>query len=222
MGFSNVRAETRALESECDQYLTQLSDLVQNPADSSALEAQIEHNLTARAAQVQELFTAAYEPQAAPTWLHQAQRHAELLDDHRNATKRLRSAVSQERSRKTLLSSVRDDIQSHRSGAAASQARASAAEGSSDAGAYYSDEQSRVNQSHSVADTLLASAYEARAELMNQQNTLRDVQRRLFRAASQIPGINTLISKINTRQKRNSLILAMIIVFGVLFIVFVR
>lgn len=83
-------------------------------------------------------------------------------------------------------------------------------------------ERGRVDNSNNMTDTLLAQAYATREELLTQRASLANIQRRLFNTASSIPGINTVISKINTRKKRDSLILAVIITLGILFILFLR
>lgn len=220
--FGTVRSETRTKETEGDALLTQLSQLVGNPAETIALEADVDANLAARATLVRDLYDLAYKPGAEASVLRHAERHAELLSDHKRTYKRLKITLSQERSRQTLLSSVRQDIQTHRAGSVGTTTTSAGAVGAAESDRYYEDESARVRQSHSLVDTLLANAYEARAEMMRQQHSLKDVQRRMLQVASRVPGINTLIAKINTRQKRNSLVLAAVIVSCVLFIYFVR
>lgn len=83
-------------------------------------------------------------------------------------------------------------------------------------------ERQRIDNTHGMADTLLAQAYETRDEFMRQRATLVNVQRRVMTAAAHIPGLNTLISKINTRKKRDSLIIAGLLTACILFLVFVR
>lgn len=220
--FQRLHSESRSLEAACDRLLTSYSGLIANPEDDSPLELEIESNLNRRAEALRDLYNAAYEPGGTQAMLHQAQRHAEILEDHKQTSKRVKSSISQERSRRTLLSNVRQDIQSHRSGLSSRSGTATPAEQDADAERYFGGEATRIDESHSIADTLLARAYETRAELVRQQQTLKDIQRRMWRVASRVPGVNSVISKINTRQKRNSLVLVGIIVFCVLFVFFVR
>jgi Golgi SNAP receptor complex protein 1 len=91
-------------------------------------------------------------------------------------------------------------------------------------------ERDRIDHSHSIADSVLETAYATRTEFGRQRQTLARLNQRLMQSASafsfsmkltigQIPGINTLIGKINTRKKRDSVILAGLIslcVFGLL------
>lgn len=220
--FGALRSQVREKEAEGDALLSQLSQLLQNSAETAALEADVDANLASRATLVKGLYDLAYKPGAEDSVLHHAERHAELLSDHKRTHKRLKIALSQERSRQMLLSSVRQDIQTHRAGSGGSGSASNAAAGAVESDRFYMDESNRVRQSHSLVDTLLANAYEARAEMMRQQNTLKDVQKRMLQVASRVPGISTLIAKIHTRQKRNSLVLAAVVVVCVLFIYFVR
>ena len=72
-------------------------------------------------------------------------------------------------------------------------------------------ERSRIDNSHNLADSLLSQAYETRDHFARQRASLSSVQRRLAQTASYIPGLNTIIAKVNTRKKRDSLILATLI-----------
>lgn len=219
--FNKLHAVARSLESDCDTLLAEFADIAENPpldtSTSDAIVASVEKNITERTKLSDQLFSMARQ---SPEFraLGQAQRHAELLEDQKASFRRLGIALSQERSRRTLLTSVRSDISAHRN----PTAHTSFGDGDVDADAYYATEARRVEGANSVADSLLARAYEARAELVRQQATIAEVQRRIFRALSHVPGLNTLISKINTRQKRNSLILATVITVGVLFLLFVH
>lgn len=144
------------------------------------------------------------------THLHQVQRHREVLAEHRSEFSRIRSSLQHERNHLNLLSSVRDDITQHQQ--QQNEGR--------NADYYLMNERNRIDNSHSMADSLLAQAYETRDEFIRQRTTLSGVQRRLVGTLSQIPGINTIIAKVNTRKKRDSLILASLITFCVLLILF--
>lgn len=208
MSFSKVRIEARTLEADCDQLLSKYSSAGLQSDVSANVAAEIERNLNERAVKVDSLFALASEPDASGAWRHQAQRHREVLDDHKRTFNRLSAQFESERNRENLLSSVRSDIETHRTRTP------------QDESAYYADERNRIENSNSLADSLLQQAYETRAEFSRQQQVLKNVQRRIWHAASHMPGINTLISKINTRQKRNSLIMAAVITICILFLVF--
>lgn len=91
-------------------------------------------------------------------------------------------------------------------------------------------ERDRIDHSHGIADSLLETAYATRNEFGRQRQALSRINQRLMQSAStttlvcvltggQIPGINTIIGKINTRKKRDSLIIAGLIslcIFGLI------
>ena len=92
-------------------------------------------------------------------------------------------------------------------------------------------ERDRIDHSHSIADSVLETAYATRNEFGRQRQTLTRLNQRLMQSAStsqllnkalmegQLPGINTIIGKINTRKKRDSVIIAGLIsmcIFGLI------
>jgi len=101
-------------------------------------------------------------------------------------------------------------------------------------------ERDRIDHSHGIADSVLETAYATRNEFGRQRQTLTRINQRLMQSAStespffyylflclgffgwlvgQIPGINTLIGKINTRKKRDAVIIAGLIslcIFGLM------
>ena len=214
--FNENHTQLKALESECDSFFTSFGEFEASLLNSSEIEAQLSENLEQRNTLIKEQYKIAYTENASPTFEQQAQRHQTLLEAHRDTYKRLKSTVSQARARNTLLSNVRSDINAYRNSERVLR------EENTDAERYYDAELGRVNNQNTLAEGLLTTANEARAELYRQQQVLSSVNRRISRVFSQMPSINTILSKINTRQKRNSIILALIVVFCVLFILFVR
>lgn len=147
---------------------------------------------------------------APATKLHQLQRHKEILSEHETEFQRIRSSIQHERNRTNLLTSVQSDIQNHRNRSATPRDEAD----------YMLEERSRIDNSHNLADSLISQAFETRDEFIRQRQSLVNVQRRLWAAASHFPGINTLISKVNTKKKRDSLILATLITICILLLFF--
>lgn len=215
MSFNEKHLETKALETECDSYFAALAECERTLQNSVEPETRAAENLKQRAALVKELYTLAYADGASPTYGQQTQRHQILLETHRDTLKRLRQAVEQARSRHALLSNVRSDIDAHRQST-------TGLEQDADADRYYASELNRINNQNAVADALLTTANEARAEIFRQEQVLSGVNRRIAKVWSQVPSINAVLSKINTRQRRNSVILAIVIVLSVLFVLFVR
>lgn len=142
--------------------------------------------------------------------------HRSTLADHRREFVRLKSCIADARNRANLLHSVRNDINAFRS---ASQME----EGHSRSEAEYMlDERGRLESSHNIADSVLSQAYAINADFGEQRLRLQQLNRRALYAASQIPGINHIIAKINTRKKRDSIIIASLIAFCFLMILYFR
>ncbi|MGG6498071.1 UNVERIFIED_CONTAM: hypothetical protein NY603_34615, partial [Bacteroidetes bacterium 56_B9] len=71
---------------------------------------------------------------------------------------------------------------------------------------YILDEARRVDNANSFADRLLQQAFETRDELYNQRVFLQNASSRIQNTLQTIPGVNVLISRINTRRRRDTLI----------------
>ena len=122
----------------------------------------------------------------------------EKLSEHKRDLTRLRGEIQNARSRANLLSSVRDDIDAHR---AASQ-NPDAAEAD-----YMLDERRRIDNSHSMTDSVLSQAYAVSDSFTMQRESLSNINRRITVAASQVPGINTLIGRISAKKRRDGIIM---------------
>lgn len=209
--LQQVQSSARALEAECDRLLSRYAAQTQMPGPATSdIEAQLDANLAELARKVDDLLVLATTPGAPNTAHLQAVRHREILDDFKENYTRLSSVIAQARNRHDLLSSVRSDIRAHQHAVAGNEE------------AYYADERALIDRSDSMADTLLARAQETRAELFHQQSLLKSVQRRALQIASRVPGINTLISKVNSRQRRNSLTLVAVVVVCICVLFFAR
>lgn len=126
----------------------------------------------------------------------------EKLASHRKDLVRLRSNLSDARNRANLLSNVRDDIQSFRE---QNPERAEAE--------YMLDERRHIDNSHSMADSVLSQAYAVQESFVLQRETLANINRRITLAASQVPGINTLIGRISARKQRDGIIMGSFVAF---------
>ena len=69
------------------------------------------------------------------------------------------------------------------------------------------DERNRIDRSHSVADGILSQAYAINESFGAQRETLASVNRRIVGAASQVPGLNSLIGRIGAKKRRDGIIL---------------
>lgn len=130
--------------------------------------------------------------------MHILQRHRDVLYDNTREYHRTRANLKTARERAELVSSVRNDISSYKTaaGSAADQLLS---------------ERGHIDSSHQMTDAILAQAYETRDEFGRQRSTLSGIGSRMVGVANQLPGLNTLISKINTRRKRDSAILGLVI-----------
>lgn len=126
----------------------------------------------------------------------------EKLAEHRRDLRRIRSAVAEQRQRANLLSNVRSDIDAYRS-ANPEQAEAE----------YMLDERRRVDNSHNMVDGVLSQAYATQESFALQRETLASINRRITLAASQVPGLNTIIGKISARKRRDGIIMGSFIAF---------
>lgn len=123
----------------------------------------------------------------------------EKLSAHRRDLSRLRSSLSEARARANLLSAVRDDIESYRTGGGGGGEAAEAD--------YMLDERARIDGTHNVADGVLAQAYAVRENFASQGEVLASINRRIVGAASQVPGINTLITRISAKKRRDGIVM---------------
>ncbi len=138
-------------------------------------------------------------------------RHRDILQDHRRELSRIRSLISEARNRANLLSNVRSDINAYRSN------NPEAAEAD-----YMLDERRRVDNSHSMVDSVLSQAYAVNENFGLQRETLASINRRIVGAASQVPGINSLIGRIGAKKRRDGIILGSFIAFCVLMVLYFR
>lgn len=91
---------------------------------------------------------------------------------------------------------MRDDIDAYRS------SNPEAAEGE-----YMLEERGRIDRSHEAADSVLSQAYAVRDGFTIQRETLASINRRITLAASQVPGINSLIGRISAKKRRDGIIM---------------
>lgn len=126
----------------------------------------------------------------------------EKLTTHKRDLSRLRSNLQQARDRANLLTNVRSDIDEYR----ANNPEAAEAD-------YMLNERDRIDNSHNVADSVLSQAYAVNDSFVLQRETLASINRRITVAASQVPGINSLINRISARKRRDGFIMGGFIAF---------
>ncbi|KAK4936127.1 protein transport protein gos1 [Elasticomyces elasticus] len=211
-GWAQLRQQIRTLESQTEalfhtysQYAA-TANLPPKPSEEEQRnESEIEELLEKRESLIGQLSRLLDSESALSTSTlkqNNLSRHREVLSEHRQELRRLKSSISEARDRQHLLANVRSDIDAFRS---SNPAEAEAE--------YMLQERGRIDQSHSVIDGVLAQAYAINENFGIQRETLASVNRRITSAAAQIPGVNGLISRIGTKRRRDGIILGSFIAF---------
>ncbi|KAA6410936.1 MAG: vesicle transport v-SNARE [Lasallia pustulata] len=220
-GWAQLRQQARSLETQTEtlfhtysQFAT-ASNIPPKPTeDEQRTEAQLQDILERRESLISQL-SRLLDSEAALTSsaLKQSNlsRHREILLDHRRELSRLRATLTDARNRANLLSHVRSDINAYRS----SNPEAAEAE-------YMLDERRRIDSSHGMVDSVLSQAYAVNENFAVQRETLASINRRIVGAASQVPGINSLIGRIGAKKRRDGIILGGFIAFCCLMLLYFR
>lgn len=216
--FVTVRGRVIALESQTDAMLSQYSAYAQtanSEADSKekVFVSNIEKALIDSKDFIEQLQRICDDSvNVSSSKLSQLQRHREILQQHEKTFHDIRSLIQQERSKKNLLFNVKRTLEEN-------DTRCS---GLCDEDEYINDESRRIENSHGVMDRLISHAFETRDGIVLQRMTLQHANDRMSQALQKIPGINHIISKINTRRKKNAFILSSLITVCIFFFFFVQ
>ncbi|AOA62139.1 v-SNARE protein involved in Golgi transport [Komagataella phaffii CBS 7435] len=206
--YSQTRSQALQLENKTESLLSQYASFGQSSSSSAtgeelSLEKALKDILERRQELVNALSRIAdSDDTLAASKLQQLHRHKEILNDHKRDFGRIQESIQQERNKLNLLFSVRSDIQEHKKRSHTSNVDSLNEE------EYMRQERNRVDNVNSFADRLLSQAYETRDEFSRQRHILNNAASRISESVSQMPGINVIVSKINTRRKRDSLIIA--------------
>lgn len=213
-GWAQLRQQARSLESQTDtlfhtySQFSQVSNIPPQPTpEEKETEAKLEELLDRRETVVGQLGRL-LDSESALTSSALKQNNLSLLREklaeHRRDLRRIKGSISEQRSRHNLLANVRSDIDAYR----ASNANPEAAEAD-----YMLDERRRVDESHNMIDGVLSQAYATQESFALQRETLSSINRRITLAASQVPGLNTIIGKISARKRRDGIIMGSFIAF---------
>ncbi|KAJ9086806.1 protein transport protein gos1 [Entomophthora muscae] len=146
-----------------------------------------------------------------PTLPHTFRRHSEQLSQFQQEFSKIEAKLNAASAREELLGeeSARPSRKNNRE-RLTEQSEA----------AYFMGEQSRIDSSHSMIDSTLSQAYEIRGELGQQGLSLASSNSRIMQLASSIPGMNGLLSRINMRRRRDSVVVGSVISLGIIFLFF--
>lgn len=219
--FTQTRSQALSLEKQTEQLLSKFSQFQQQQQQNQSQSLDITQEEITIRQQIEETFQkrdaiilklnriSEVEPNLSTSKLQQLTRHKEKLNDDNLSFTKIINNIEDERNKNNLLFNVHRDINHHK------QQR------NLDGNAYILEESERVNNVNSIADRLLQGAFATRDELLNQRQYLNNAQLQVVSTMQNIPGLNVLISKINTRRKRDTLILASVIAICILFLFFV-
>ncbi|OJD23023.1 hypothetical protein ACJ73_05623 [Blastomyces percursus] len=222
-GWAQLRQQARSLETQTEslfhtyaQYAS-LSQLPMIPSeDEIKAESQVHDILERREALIAQLARLLDSESALTSSAlkqNNLSRHREILRDHRHELKRLKSSIAETRDRANLLSNVRSDINAYRS----SNQNNNNAEAE-----YMLEERGHLESSHNMMDSVLSQAYAVNENFGLQRESLARINRRIVGAASQVPGMNSLIHKIGAKRRRDGIILGVFIGICFLAVFFFR
>lgn len=212
MSFAHTRAKALNLEKETELLLAKYATALLG-VELGDREAELEQQVSAILEEREVLVKSLASINAPPGKAQQVQRHREILAEHRQSFARMEEASAGERARHNLLYSVREDISAHHQRSKAMGA------GSMNANDYALDESQRADAANSLADRLLNQAHLTRDDLEMQRQRLGNAQLRMLASIQQVPGLKMLVSKINSRRKRDTVILATLIALCIVVLV---
>lgn len=126
-------------------------------------------------------------------------KHKADLNKDQKELNNLRSCINQERNHLNLLITVKKDILAENNNFSSTEE-------------YMNDESMRIDKQTSVMDKLIQDALNSRNQIMEQSNEiLFNSNSRVNHLLQRVPGISTLLTKINTRRKKNMVIMSCLI-----------
>ncbi|GAA5975650.1 hypothetical protein JCM5350_002680 [Sporobolomyces pararoseus] len=226
--MDTVRRDIHATTATCSSLLTRYSKLAALASTSYSsngklkddfsrqkqdLEQELDAVLDTFAAQIERLsnFHATAHPPPSTSATHALERHRSVLADYQRERFRTQRSLQEAEDRANLLSSVRDEISTFKTQTGSSVTDSLLAE------------RGKIDNSHRMADATLEQAYATRAEFAAQRSGLSQIQARMNGVAAQVPGLNSVIGMINSRRRRDSVIMGTVIgicTLALLFFVF--
>ncbi|KAF8527415.1 V-snare-domain-containing protein [Hysterangium stoloniferum] len=126
---------------------------------------------------------------------HTVQRHRDVLRDYTRDFARTKTNVQAALDRANLLTNVRNDIDAYHRSAADSLLA----------------ERGRIDSSHRMTDDMLDQAYATRDEFSRQRSSLATINARMGGVLSTLPGIDSLLSMIKSRRRRDTIIIGCLV-----------
>ncbi|EIW63982.1 V-snare-domain-containing protein [Trametes versicolor FP-101664 SS1] len=208
--YDSLHRQCRTLESLFDTKLTAYARLASSitrghddveASGSSERWRDLEHEVDELLEKLQEIndqlsaLSSDAENPPSQSMLRAIQRHREVYLDYARELRRTKGNVKTALDQANLLTGVRNDIDAYKSSAADSLLA----------------ERGHIDSSHRMTDDMLAQAYETRAEFGRQRTTISGINSRMQGVLSSMPGINSLLSMIKTRRRRDAVIVGCVI-----------
>ncbi|MCP8717334.1 MAG: hypothetical protein M5E90_07925 [Asgard group archaeon] len=216
--FTQARSQALSLEKQTEQLLSKYSQFqtqhnLDSTPDEELIIQQIKDLLNRRDEVISKMnrISTMQTSNLSTSKLQQFTRHQEKLNDDKISFNNITNRIIEERNKNNLLFNVQNDINVHK------QRENTNINGND----YILEELERINNVGNIADRLLQGAFNTRDELLNQRQYLNNAQSQILSSLQNIPGLNVLISKINSRRKRDTLILAFVIAICILILFFV-
>ncbi|XP_027212785.1 Golgi SNAP receptor complex member 1 [Penaeus vannamei] len=213
MSFEDLRKRARQLESEIDMKLVSFSRIAASYGSNVASNTNSETVALLSGDQMYETISVELEQLLASltdvnermnncthgsnvATIHTLQRHRDILQDYTHEFQRTNNAITARREREQLLGGGRNDGKT-----LAGLSRRD----------LYIKEAEHLNNSERMVDEQISIAVETRDHLKSQREAFKMIQTKVNDLSNRFPLINTLMTKINIRKRRDSLILGTVI-----------
>ncbi|TNY18887.1 snare region anchored in the vesicle membrane C-terminus-domain-containing protein [Rhodotorula diobovata] len=223
--METLRRDLHASAAQCSSLLTRYSKLAQQASTSYSSSGLVKDDLARRSADLEQEITAAFDsfsnqvdrlanlhatahPPPSASAAHSLERHREVLHEYRRDFQRTQASLRDAEQRANLLGSVREEISAFKTATGSSVTDSLLAE------------RGRIDNSHRMADQTLEQAYATRAEFAAQRSGLSGIQARMNGVAAQVPGLNSVIGMINSRRRRDSVIMGTVLGICTLLLLF--
>lgn len=215
MSFEDLRKRARQLESEIDVKLVSFSKIAASygtsavASNSSSSETvallsgdQMYETISVELEQLLNALTEVNERMnscplgSSVATIHTLQRHRDILQDYTHEFQRTNNAIKSRREREQLLGSGRNNGKT-----LAGLSRRD----------LYLKESEHLANSEGMIDEQITIAVETRDHLKSQREAFKMIQTKVNDLSNRFPLINTLMTKINIRKRRDSLIIGTVV-----------
>ncbi|XP_071553063.1 Golgi SNAP receptor complex member 1 [Panulirus ornatus] len=219
MSFEDLRKRARQLESEIDVKLVSFSKIAASYGTSAVASSSSSNNSSSEtvallsgdqmyetiSVELEQLLNALTEVNermnscplgSSVATIHTLQRHRDILQDYTHEFQRTNNAIKSRREREQLLGSGRNNGKT-----LAGLSRRD----------LYLKESEHLANSEGMIDEQITIAVETRDHLKSQREAFKMIQTKVNDLSNRFPLINTLMTKINIRKRRDSLIIGTVV-----------